>query len=58
LRYRNSLAIRERHDAVDPHNTGWQRDLSLSYERIGDVLLTQGEHDEALKSFRDRRATE
>jgi hypothetical protein len=35
LRYRNSLAIRERHDAVDPHNTGWQRDLSLSYERIG-----------------------
>jgi hypothetical protein len=50
--------IRERHNAVDPHNTGWQRDLSLSYERIGDVLLTQGEHDERRNPSAIRRATE
>src|SRR5262249_7457382 len=34
-------------------NTGWQRDLSLSYNKIGDVLVDQGNLLEALQSFRD-----
>src|SRR5262249_35187611 len=34
-------------------NAGWQRDLSVSYERVGDVLVAQGNLPEALKSFRD-----
>ncbi|WP_439924312.1 tetratricopeptide repeat protein [Nitrobacter sp. JJSN] len=38
---------------TDPHNAGWQRDLSVSHDRIGDVLVAQGKLPEALKSFRD-----
>src|SRR5712692_3299691 len=37
--YRDSLAIRERLVASDRSNTQWQRDLSLSRNKIGDVLL-------------------
>ena len=38
---------------TDPGNAGWQRGLSVSYDRIGDVLVAQGNLPEALKSFRD-----
>ena len=38
---------------ADPGNAGWQRGLSVSYDRIGDVLVAQGNLPEALKSFRD-----
>ncbi len=34
-------------------NTLWQRDLSISYAKVGDVLEAQGKLDEALKAFRD-----
>jgi predicted negative regulator of RcsB-dependent stress response len=37
-------------------NAGWQRDLSVSFNRIGDVLVTQGNLPEALKSYRDSLA--
>ncbi len=36
---RASLAIRERLARADPGNAGWQRDLSVSHERIGDVQV-------------------
>ena len=49
--YRDSLAIAERLAAADRSNTGWQRDLSVSYDKIGDVLVAQGKLDEALKSL-------
>jgi tetratricopeptide (TPR) repeat protein len=51
--YRDSLAIRERLAAADPSNTEWQRDLSVSYDKIGNVLVAQGKLDEALKAYRD-----
>jgi tetratricopeptide (TPR) repeat protein len=54
--YRDSLAIRERLANVDPGNAGWQHDLSVSYERVGDVLKAQGNLPEALQSFRDEFA--
>ena len=38
--------------ARDPANTDWQRDLSISYERIGDVQLQQGDLAGALASYR------
>jgi hypothetical protein len=38
---------------ADPGNAGWQRDLSVSYDRVGDVLVPQGNLPEALTSFRD-----
>ncbi|MGC1586894.1 MAG: hypothetical protein WA791_14550, partial [Rhodomicrobium sp.] len=33
------------------NNAGWQRDLSVSYNKVGDVLVAQGNLPEALKSF-------
>ncbi len=36
----------------DPANTQWQRDLSVSHNRIGDVLVAQGDGPGALAAFR------
>ena len=54
--YRDSLAIFDRLAKADPGNAGWQRDLSVSYNKVGDVLVAQGNLPEALKSFRDSLA--
>jgi len=37
-----AFAIPERFVQADASNAGWQRDLSVSYNRIGDVLVAQG----------------
>ena len=47
----DGLGIRDRLAKADPGNAGWQRDLSVSYDRIGDVLVAQGNLPEALKSY-------
>jgi tetratricopeptide (TPR) repeat protein len=41
---------------TDPGNAGWQRDLAVLHDRVGDVLMAQGNLPEALKSFRDALA--
>jgi tetratricopeptide (TPR) repeat protein len=41
----------ERLAASDPGNAGWQRDLSVSYKRIGDVQFARGDLQAALKSY-------
>ena len=51
--FRDGLAIADRLAQADPGNAGWQRDLSVSYNKIGDVLVAQGNLPEALTSFRD-----
>ena len=51
-----ALAIREKLAAQDPSNTGWQRDLSVSFERIGDVQSAQGNLEAALKAYEDELA--
>ena len=38
---------------TNPENAGWQHNLSVSYSKIGDVLMAQGNLAEALKSYRD-----
>jgi len=43
--------IAERLAKTDPGNAGWQCDLAVSYERIGDVRRAQGNLPEALKSY-------
>jgi tetratricopeptide (TPR) repeat protein len=43
----------ERLFRLKPNDRNRQRDLSASYEKIGDVLAAQGHLPEALKSFRD-----
>jgi len=42
--------------ATEPNNTGWQRNLSVSYNKVGDVLLAQGNLSEALASYRNSLA--
>ena len=51
--YRDSLAIKERLAQSDPGNAGWQRDLSVSYNRVGNAQMAQGDLAGALKSYRD-----
>ena len=48
--FQASLAIRDRLAKADPNNAGWQRDLSVSYDKVGDVLVAQGNLPEALKA--------
>ena len=50
--YRASLAIRERLAQQDPNNAEWQRDLTVSHDRIGDMLAAQGEGAAALTAYR------
>jgi tetratricopeptide (TPR) repeat protein len=49
--YQASFAIRQRLADSDKSNTEWQRDLSASYDRIGDVLYAQGHLSEALDKY-------
>ncbi len=53
---RRCQEIFDRLAKADPGNAGWQRDLSVSYNKVGDVLVAQGNLPEALKSFRDSLA--
>ena len=41
--YQASLDIRTRLAAADPANTGWQRDLSVSHNKLGDVAIAAGD---------------
>ena len=50
--YADSLAIRERLAASDPGNAGWQRDLSVSWERIGGIRERQHDRAGALEAWR------
>jgi tetratricopeptide (TPR) repeat protein len=50
--YRQSLAIAQHLTAQDKTNTGSQRDLSVSYNKIGDVLVAEGKFLEALDVYR------
>ena len=39
--YRAQLAIAERLVATDPGNAGYQRDLSVSHNRLGDLAVAE-----------------
>jgi tetratricopeptide (TPR) repeat protein len=47
--YRTVQASAERLATSDPGNAGWQRDLSVSFDRIGNVQVEQGDLAGALK---------
>ena len=49
--YQAGLAIREGLAKRDPANTQWQRDLSVSNNKIGDVLVAQGDGPGALAAY-------
>lgn len=50
--YRKSELILEGLTAAYPANAGLQRDLSVTYDKIGDMLLVTGKIDEALAMYR------
>lgn len=45
---RDAEALAER----EPDSAAWQRDVSITHDRIGDMLLEQGQLDLALESYR------
>ena len=45
------MVIAQKLAAADPGNSQWQRDLSVSHERIGDIEQAQGNLAAALTSF-------
>lgn len=49
--YEQSLAIRERLAKADATNTGWQRDLSVSYIKLGELSAVAGRSTDALALF-------
>src|SRR6185369_8980401 len=50
-RFEASLAIREGLASRDPANVQWQRDLSVSHERLGN-LFSQSDLPAALQAFK------
>lgn len=50
--YRHSFELIRRLAEADPSKAAWQRDLSVSQEKIGDVLRDQGDLTGALASYR------
>ena len=55
LPLRGSLAIRRHLAEADPANAGWQHDLAVSYNKIGDVLSAEANLDEALENYQRSR---
>ena len=49
--YSDSFATRERLAKADPGNAGWQRDLSVSLNKLGNVLQAQGNLVDALHRY-------
>ena len=49
--YQQDLAIVKRLAEQDKTNSDWQRDLSVSYDKVGDVLVAQGKLQEALEAY-------
>ena len=46
--YRDGLAIRDRLAKSDPGNAGWQRDLAVSYAKLGAIYRKNKDKTKAL----------
>ncbi|MBS0179743.1 MAG: DUF4062 domain-containing protein, partial [Nitrospira sp.] len=51
--YEEAHRVAQRLTSSDPGNTQWQRDLSVSHERLGDVAVARGQLDRATQAYRD-----
>ncbi len=54
--HREAFAIAERLSQADRDNSQWQRDLSVSYAGIGDMLARENQRAEALRYLEQARA--
>jgi hypothetical protein len=50
--YRTEFAITDQVAKSDPDNSSWQRDLSISHEKIGNSLVVSGQLEEAVAENR------
>jgi tetratricopeptide (TPR) repeat protein len=50
--YEEAHRIAQRFTAGDPGNTKWQRNLSVSYDRLGAVVVPQGRLVKAVRAYR------
>ncbi len=53
--FSEAKTIDERLAASDPANTAWQRNLSVSLDKLGDLALAQGDLAGALRSFSESK---
>jgi tetratricopeptide (TPR) repeat protein len=53
--YAEGLDINRRLVDKDPRNTQWQLDVSISLDRIGDLLAAQGNLSGAIENYRESR---
>jgi hypothetical protein len=51
-RYQQALAITERLAQADPANAAYQRDLSVSYNRLGDLTAGGADPDGSARIYR------
>jgi tetratricopeptide (TPR) repeat protein len=51
--FQNGLAVMDELAKSNPGDVGWQRDLAVSFERIGTTQMMQNDPPGALASFRD-----
>ena len=49
--YEQYMAISKRLVEQDKSNSDWQRELSVSYNRVGGALVAQGKLQEALEAY-------
>ena len=49
--YQDALNITEHLASRDPENAGWQRDLSVCHEKMGDIAVAQGNLAQAETSY-------
>src|SRR5215472_6894926 len=54
--YEESLAIMRKLAASDPDNAVWQRDVSVSLEKVGDLGLAAGDRAGALAAYEESLA--
>ncbi|HRP23995.1 DUF4062 domain-containing protein [Thauera sp.] len=54
--YQEAQRLAQQLTGADPENTEWQRDLSVSHDRIGNVLVAQGDGAGALAAYRESLA--
>ena len=48
-----AMGIAKKLCRADPSNTQWQRDLAVSYNKLGDVAAAQGKLEEAARAYGD-----
>jgi tetratricopeptide (TPR) repeat protein len=54
--FRKGLAAIQQAADADPGNTGWQRDIAVSYGKLSAALNTLGETEAALAALRQAQA--